>query len=59
MLVERTIMVRIIPRSGLFVRLRAALALAVIAVAIGLSIAAVLSVVVWGVATAIHHAAGN
>jgi hypothetical protein len=59
MLVERTILVRIIPRSGLFVRLRAAVALTVIAVTIGLGVAAALSVIVWAVATAIHHAAGN
>jgi hypothetical protein len=58
-LVERTILVRIIPRSGLWVRLRAAVALAVIAVTIGLGGAAVLSVIVWAAARAIHHAAGN
>jgi hypothetical protein len=59
MLVERTIQVRIIPRTGWWARLRAGVALAVIAVTIGLGIAAVLSVIVWGVAMAVHHAAGN
>ncbi len=59
MLVERTILVRIIPRTGMFARLRAAVALAVIAVIIGFGLAAALSVIVWGVATAIHHAAAN
>jgi hypothetical protein len=59
MLVERTIQVRIIPRTGLWARLRAVVALAVIAVAIGLAAAAALSVIVWAVAMAVHHAAGN
>ena len=59
MLVERTILVRIIPRTGMFARLRAAVALAVIAVTIGFGVAAALSVIVWAVATAIHHAAAN
>jgi hypothetical protein len=58
-IVERTIRVRIIPRTGIFGRLRAALALTVIAVIIGFGIAAALSVVVWAVAMAIHHAAAN
>ncbi len=52
-------MVRIIPRTGIFARLRAAVALAVIAVIIGIGVAATLSVIVWGVATAIHHAASG
>ena len=39
-LVERTILVRIIPRTGVFARLRAAVALTVIAVTIGLGVAA-------------------
>jgi hypothetical protein len=58
-MVERTILVRIIPRTGLWARLRAVLALAVIAVTIGIGIAAVLSVIVWGVAMAVHHAASG
>jgi hypothetical protein len=58
-LVERTILVRIIPRTGMFARLRAAVALTVIAVIIGIAVAATLSVIVWGVATAIHHAAAS
>jgi hypothetical protein len=56
---ERTILVRIIPRTGVFARVRAAFALAVIAVAIGLVVAGTLSVIVWGIATVIHHAAAN
>jgi hypothetical protein len=59
MLVERTILVRIIPRTGLWARLRAAVALTVIAITIGLGFAAVLSVIVWAVATAVHHAASG
>ena len=59
MIVERTILVRIIPRTGMFARLRAAVALAVIAVIIGFGMAATLSVIVWAVATAIHHAAAS
>jgi hypothetical protein len=58
-LVEQTIMVRLIPRTGIFARLRAGFALAVIAVAMGLAVAGVLSVIVWGIASAIHHAATN
>jgi hypothetical protein len=42
-----------------FARVRAAFALAVIAVAVGLAVAATLSLIVWGVAAAIHHAASN
>jgi hypothetical protein len=34
-------------------------ALTVIAITIGLCVAAVLSVVVWGVALAVHHAASG
>jgi hypothetical protein len=56
---ERTILVRIIPRTGVFARVRAAFALAVIAVALGLLVAGTLSVIVWGIATAIHHAAST
>lgn len=52
-------LVRIIPRTGLWARLRAAIALTVIAITIGLGIAAVLSVVVWAVAMAVHHAASG
>jgi hypothetical protein len=37
----------------------AALALTIISVAIGLLVAGALSVIVWGIATAIHHAAAN
>ncbi len=59
MLVERTILVRIIPRTGLWARLRAAVALTVIAITIGLCFAAVLSVIVWAVAMAVHHAASG
>jgi hypothetical protein len=57
--VERTILVRIIPRTGIWARLRAAVALTVIAVTIGLCFAAVLSVIVWAVAMAVHHAASG
>jgi hypothetical protein len=57
--VERTVSVRLVPRTGLFARMRAAFALAVIAVAVGLAVAATLSVIVWAVAAAIHHAASN
>jgi hypothetical protein len=42
-----------------FARLRAAVALAVIAVAMGLLVAGTLSAIVWGIARAIHHAATN
>jgi hypothetical protein len=52
-------MVRIIPRTGVFARIRAVFALAVIAVAIGLVVAGTLSVIVWGIAAAIHHAAAT
>jgi hypothetical protein len=52
-------LVRIIPRTGVFARLRAAFALIVIAVALGLVLAGTLSVIVWGIATAIHHASAN
>jgi hypothetical protein len=51
--------VRLIPRTGVFARFRAAFALAVIAVVIGLVFAGALSMVIWGVASAIHHAASN
>jgi hypothetical protein len=56
---QRTILVRIIPRTGVFARLWAVFALIVIAVAIGLVVAGTLSVIVWGIAAAIHHAAAN
>jgi hypothetical protein len=56
---ERAILVRIIPRTGVFARIRAVFALIVIAVAIGLVVAGTLSVIVWGIAAAIHHAAAN
>lgn len=58
-MVERTIQVRIIPRTGIFGRARAAVALAVIAVIIGVVVGGAFSVVVWGISSAIHHAAGN
>jgi hypothetical protein len=58
-MVEQTILVRLIPRTGVFARVRAAVALSVIAVAMGLLVAGTLSVIVWGIATAIHHAAAN
>ena len=58
-LVEQTILVRLIPRTSVFGRLRAIVALAVIAVAMGLLVAGTLSAVVWGIARAIHHAATN
>jgi hypothetical protein len=58
-LVERTILVRLIPRTGPFARVRAAVALTVIALAIGVSLAATLSVIIWAVAAAVHHAAIN
>ncbi len=58
-LVERTTLVKLIPRTGPFARIRAAIVLAVIAVAIGFAVAATLSVIVWGLATVIHHAAAN
>jgi hypothetical protein len=58
-MVEQTILVRLIPRTGVFARVRAALALAVIAVAMGLLVAGTLSAIVWGIARAIHHAAAN
>jgi hypothetical protein len=51
--------VRLIPRTGIFGRLRAAIVLTVIAVAIGLIVASALSAIVWGIATAIHHASTN
>jgi hypothetical protein len=57
--VERTVQVRIIPRTRVFARVRAGVALLVIAVAVGLLVAAVLSTVVWAIATAIHHAAAT
>ncbi|HEY3810729.1 MAG TPA: hypothetical protein VGL49_04775 [Acidimicrobiales bacterium] len=57
--VPRTSSVRLVPRTGVFARVRAAFALAVIAVAVGLAVAATLSLIVWGVAAAIHHAASN
>jgi hypothetical protein len=58
-LVEQTILVRVIPRTGIFARVRAGVALVVIAVAIGVGLAATLGLAVWGVAAAIHHAASN
>jgi hypothetical protein len=42
-----------------FARIRAVFALVVISVAIGLVVAGTLSVIVWGIASAIHHAAAN
>jgi hypothetical protein len=56
---ERAILVRIIPRTGVFARIRAVFALVVIAVALGLVVAGTLSVIVWGIAAAIHHAAAT
>jgi hypothetical protein len=58
-LVERTILVRLIPRTGIFARVRAVVALTVIAVTIGVGLAAALGVAVWGIAAAIHHAVSN
>jgi hypothetical protein len=57
--IERTILVRLIPRTGIFARVRAVVALTVIAVAIGVALAAALGVAVWGIASAIHHAVSN
>jgi hypothetical protein len=48
-----------IPRTRWFIRVRSAFALAVIAVAFGLLVAGALSMIVWGIAAAIHHAAAN
>jgi len=58
-LVERTVLVRLIPRTGMFARARSVIALTIIAVSIGVVLAGTLSVVVWGLAAAIHHAANN
>jgi hypothetical protein len=58
-LVERTVLVRLIPRTGVFGRVRAVVALAVIAITFGLLLAGGLSLAVWGLAVAIHHAANN
>jgi hypothetical protein len=58
-LVEQTIMVKLIPRTGIFARFRAIVVLAFMAVVMGLVVAGALSVIVWGIATAIHHAAAN
>jgi hypothetical protein len=56
---ERIVLVRLIPRTGIFGRVRAVVALSVIAVALGLAAAGALGLIVWGLATAIHHAANN
>jgi len=58
-LVERTVLVRLIPRTGPFARARAVIALTIIAASIGLVLAGVLGVIVWGLAAAVHHAANN
>jgi hypothetical protein len=58
-LVERTVLVRLIPRTGPFARIRAAIALAVIAVVVGLVFAGAFSMIIWGIASAVHHAASN
>ncbi len=58
-LVERTILVRLMPRTGIFARVRAVIALTVIAVTLGVGLAAALGVAVWGIAAAIHHAVSN
>jgi len=49
------------PRSGRRVLrgLRSALALATIALALGVAAAATVSVLIWAIAAAIHHAAAN
>ncbi len=58
-LVERTVTVRILPKTSTLRRIRAFLALAVIATCIGFLVAGALGLAVWGIATAIHHAANN
>jgi len=58
-LVERTVLVRVIPRTGMFARARSVIALTIIAVSIGVVLAGTLSVVIWGLAAAIHRAASN
>jgi hypothetical protein len=58
-LVERTVLVRLLPKTSVFRRIRAIVALFVIATFIGLLVAGALGLAVWGIATAIHHAASN
>jgi hypothetical protein len=58
-LVERTVTVRILPKTSTLRRIRAFIALAVIATCIGFLVAGALGLAVWGIATAIHHAANN
>jgi hypothetical protein len=58
-LVERTVTVRILPKTSTLRRIRAFLALAVIATCIGFLVAGAFGLAVWGIATAIHHAANN
>lgn len=51
--------VRFVPRTSIWARIRAAVVLAVITVSIGVAVAAAIALVVWGVASAIHHVAGS
>ncbi|MGH9115914.1 MAG: hypothetical protein ACRDWW_08815 [Acidimicrobiales bacterium] len=50
---------RRVVRPGAGARLRAAVALIVIALLIGAAAAGVLGLAVWGIAAAVRHAAGN
>jgi hypothetical protein len=52
-------LVRLMPKTGVFRRVRAVVALIVIATAIGLLFAGALGLTVWAIATAVHHAANN
>jgi len=58
-LVERTILVRLVPRTSIFARVRAVILLAIIAIIIGLLLAGAIGLAVWGLAAAVHHAANN
>ena len=51
--------VRMVKATSTAARVRAAVALILIALAIGLALAGALGLIVWGIATAIHHAANN
>lgn len=45
--------------TSMAARFRAGIVLVLIALAVGLALAGALGLIVWGIATAIHHAASN